>query len=77
MWNKGLKSAGGLLLAALISVPAWGTPDRPTTAYPGTLNYIDGQASIGREALTPKSAGSVTLGPGQTIVTDQGMRRYF
>jgi hypothetical protein len=72
MRNKGLKFIGGLLLAALISAPAWGAPDRPTTAYPGTLNYVDGQASIGSEALTPKSIGSVTLAPGQVITTDQG-----
>jgi FecR protein len=72
MRNKGLKLIGGLLLAALISAPAWGTPDRPTTAYPGTLNYVDGQASIGSETLKSNLIGSVTLAPGQTITTEQG-----
>ena len=46
MRTKGLKFISGFLLAGLISVPAWGSPDRPNTAYPGTLNYVEGQASI-------------------------------
>ena len=72
MRNKGLQLVGGLLLAALLSAPAWGTPDPPTTAYPGTLNYVDGQASIGSQALNSNSIGSVTLAAGQTITTEQG-----
>jgi hypothetical protein len=72
MRNKGLKFIGGLLLAALVCAPAWGTPDRPTTAYPGTLNYIDGQASIGSQTLSSNSIGSATLAAGQTIATRQG-----
>lgn len=72
MRNIGLNFIGGLLLAALISAPAWGTPDRPTTAYPGTLNYVEGTASIGSQTLNSNSIGSVTLAPGQTITTEQG-----
>jgi uncharacterized membrane protein YgcG len=72
MRDKGLKFTGGLLLAALFSAPAWGAPERPTNAYPGTLNYVDGQASIGSQVLNSKSIGSITLATGQTITTDQG-----
>ncbi len=73
MRNKGLKLIGGLLLAAALgSAPAWGTPDRPNAAYPGTLNYVEGQASIGSQALNPNSIGSAVLAPGQTITTEQG-----
>ena len=72
MRNKGLKLAKGLLLAALISAPAWGTPDRPSAAYPGTLNYVEGQASIDSQTLNPNSIGSATLAPGQTLTTGQG-----
>jgi FecR protein len=72
MRNKGLKLAGGLLLAGLITAPAWGTPDRPRTAYPGTLNYVEGQASIESQPLDSNSIGSVTLAAGQTLTTEQG-----
>ena len=73
MRNKGLKFISGFLLAGLISMPAWGSPDRPnTTAYPGTLNYVDGQASIGSQTLSSNSIGSATLAAGQTITTEQG-----
>lgn len=70
MRNKGLTVLGGLLLAGLICAPTWGS--WPSTAYPGTLNYVEGQSSIGSESLNSKSIGSVTLGPGQTITTEQG-----
>lgn len=72
MRNKGLKLISGLLLAGLISTPAWGSPDRPNNAYPGTLNYVEGQASINSQPLNSNSIGSAVLAPGQTITTEQG-----
>jgi hypothetical protein len=54
-------------------VPAWGdtTTDRHT-AVPGTLNYIDGQATIGDQALNAKSIGSADVQDGQSLTTDKG-----
>src|SRR5579885_2130086 len=61
----------GLIVSAIVSVPAWGTPDAHAT-LPGTLNYVEGQAAFGRETLDSKSIGSTTLGAGQTLTTDNG-----
>ncbi len=56
------------ILAAILSAPAWGA----TPALPGTLNYVEGQASVGTEALNAKSVGSVSLQSGQTLTTETG-----
>ncbi|HUO16856.1 MAG TPA: hypothetical protein VMX38_17870 [Verrucomicrobiae bacterium] len=58
--------------------PAWGAniSNTPTTneasAVPGTLNYVEGQASIGNAELNSKSVGSAQLQAGQTIATQKG-----
>jgi hypothetical protein len=68
-----LKAIGCLFVAAALSFPAWGVgSSRPGPAYPGTLNYVEGQASIGDQILNSKSIGNAQLQPGQTIVTQQG-----
>ncbi|HVO82295.1 MAG TPA: FecR domain-containing protein [Terriglobales bacterium] len=41
-------------------------------ALPGTLNYIEGQASIGTQVLNVKSIGSDQLQAGQTLATQNG-----
>src|SRR5579863_8873716 len=66
--------AGGWFLAALLSVPAWGAdyPDSHRTATPGTLNYVEGQASIGDQTLDSKSVGSAELQNGQELATANG-----
>lgn len=43
-----------------------------STARPGTLNYVEGQVSLGSQALNAKSVGTVELGPGQTLSTQNG-----
>ena len=68
-----LKAIGCLLGVAALSVPALAADTtRPATAYPGTLNYIEGQASIGDQTLSSKSIGSAQLDAGQTITTQNG-----
>jgi FecR protein len=66
-------AAGSFFLAALLSLPAWGdtTTDRHT-AIPGSLNYVEGQATIGDQALNPKFIGSANLENGQSLTTDNG-----
>jgi len=56
-------------LAAALSVPALADTN---PALPGTLNYVEGNVSIDHEGVTPKSVGSTTLEPGQSIATDNG-----
>jgi uncharacterized membrane protein YgcG len=72
MWNSALKGTTGLFLAAVLSAPAWGVSDHPGTAYPGTLNYVEGQVSIGSQPVDSKSIGAAQLGAGQTITTELG-----
>jgi FecR protein len=65
---SGLKLIASGFLAALLSAPAWAA----NPALPGTLNYVEGQVSIGTEALNAKSVGSTNLATGQTITTETG-----
>ena len=68
MMRSWWKASGGVLLAALVSWPVWGAePPRP-----GTVNYIEGQASAGGSTLTEKSVGSTTLAAGETLATQNG-----
>jgi hypothetical protein len=47
-------------------------PAPASSAVPGTLNYIEGAATIDGHFLAANSVGSVTLQPGQEIATSQG-----
>jgi hypothetical protein len=62
------KALGGLVLAAMLSVPAWAA----NAALPGTLNYVEGQANVGDQSLNAKQIGSVELQPGETLDTQNG-----
>jgi len=66
------EAVGALALAAVLSVPAWSANSDSRSAMPGTLNYVEGQSSIGNQTLDSKSVGSVELRAGQTLETDQG-----
>ena len=66
--KKSSKAVGGFFLAALLSSPAWGS----LPPQPGTVNYIEGQAAIGAQALTEKSMGSAALAAGQSLSTENG-----
>src|SRR5579863_2650334 len=59
-------------LATILTAPAWGSEASAKSAVPGTLNYVEGQASIGEQALTSKSIGSAELQPGQSLTTEKG-----
>ncbi|MGB8062095.1 MAG: FecR domain-containing protein [Candidatus Sulfotelmatobacter sp.] len=65
--------AGSCFLAAILSVPAWGNDtDNGHNAMPGTLNYVEGQASMGEQALNSKSVGTADLENGQVLETGNG-----
>jgi len=59
----------GLLLAGLLALPAWGQTNPP---QPGTVNYVEGQASVGNQVLNSGSVGSVELQSGQILTTQKG-----
>jgi hypothetical protein len=63
---------GSCFLAALLSAPAWSANSDKRSAVPGTLNYVEGQTSIGNETLNSKDVGSVELGVGQSLDTGNG-----
>ncbi|MGH9529877.1 MAG: FecR domain-containing protein [Terriglobales bacterium] len=68
----GLKAFASLFLAAILSVPAFADAARANSALPGTLNYVEGQASIGSEVLNSKAVGSSELQSGQSLTTENG-----
>src|ERR1700731_1825221 len=63
---------GGLFLAAMLAIPARGDTQPRGSAVPGTLNYVEGQVSVGSQPLDSKSVGAETLKAGQSITTQNG-----
>ncbi len=61
---------GGFLLAACT---VWAS----VPAQPGTVNYIEGQASLGNQALTQTAVGSARLAAGQSISTQNGKVEFL
>jgi FecR protein len=59
-----------LLSLATLSATAFGQNANP--ARPGTLNYIEGQASIEGRQLSPNSVGNTELQAGQALSTANG-----
>src|SRR5579871_5683067 len=62
------RAFGGFVLAALLPSPAWGSIPPQLE----TVNYIEGQATIGAQALTEQSVGSAKLAAGQSVSTENG-----
>jgi hypothetical protein len=60
-----------LLSLATLCAPA-ALAQSANLARPGTLNYIEGSATIDGQPLTPRSVGSVELEPGQILETGNG-----
>jgi len=66
-------TAGRCFLAALLSLPAWGADTySKRTAAPGTLNYVEGQASMADQVLDSKSVGPAALQNGEVLETGNG-----
>lgn len=71
MMRSWWKAAGGVFTAALLAIPAWSNTNT-NPALPGTLNYVEGQASIGSQPVDSKSVGSAELNTGQVLTTGNG-----
>jgi FecR protein len=72
MRDSRLRTLGILFLAGALGAPIAGASQTPKTAYPGTLNYVEGQVSIGSQTLGADSIGTARLQPPQTLTTQQG-----
>ncbi len=69
----GLGVTASSFLVVLISVSGV-LADTTTKSppQPGTLNYVEGQVSIGTQKLNSKSVGSAELRQGQSLTTENG-----
>src|ERR1700733_7777925 len=66
------RSVGGLFLASLLAFPAWSQTQNSRPARPGSVNYVEGQASLDGQPLGANSAGSAEMQKGQTLTTQSG-----
>jgi hypothetical protein len=66
------KLAVAAFALAMIVAPVSFADTSQNPAVPGTLNYVEGQVSIGSEFLNAKSVGSTQLEPGQSLTTAHG-----
>jgi hypothetical protein len=65
-------SIGSVFLAVTLASPAWGQTQNSRPASPGSINYVEGQASIDGQQLSSSSVGSTGLTKGQTLTTQAG-----
>jgi hypothetical protein len=57
-----------MLGVGVLAIPAFGqNPGRP-----GTVNYVEGSASVAGERLNPRDVGNTDLNPGQVLETRNG-----
>jgi len=54
----------------ILTVPAWCQKAGPPR--PGSINYVEGQASIGASSLTPGATGTAVLEKDQILTTQSG-----
>lgn len=71
--NQGVGPYQGSVLYQASNPNQTGIPNQFAAVNPaGALNYVEGQASINGQTLTPKSVGSVQVLKGQSLVTQSG-----
>src|SRR5258708_10275669 len=68
MQQPRLVAFASFILVAALSTPAFGA----NPARPGSINYVEGQASIVGQALDAQAIGSAELQPGQSLDTQIG-----
>lgn len=72
MRAPGLRAVTVFFLTVIFSASALAADTSARSAVPGTLNYVEGQASIGSQALDSKSVGSAELQANQSLTTEKG-----
>ena len=70
-WSRGW---GVVLASVLLPATVLGVDqgNQKGPGVPGTVNYVEGQVSLGGQELTAKSIGSATVDPGQSLATGNG-----
>lgn len=74
MMRSILNATLGFVVAA-VAAPAWANPNpagQMGPAQPGTLNYVEGQATLDGRPVDHNAIGSVQLQPGQMLATQNG-----
>jgi hypothetical protein len=66
-----LKALTLLTLATSLFVPA-AFAQETNNARPGTINYVEGQATLNGQSITAQSAHNAEIAPGQTLSTTNG-----
>jgi hypothetical protein len=72
MKNSLILITSALFLSVILSISASGQTQNSHPAHPGSINYVEGQASVGNQPITSSSVGSVDLEKGQTLTTQAG-----
>jgi FecR protein len=72
MSRFGRNTLGLSFLAVALIAPLAKASNPPKAAYPGTVNYVEGQVSIGSQSLGANSIGFTRLEPQQRLTTEQG-----
>src|SRR5271169_3861044 len=69
-----LSLVASLFLAAVVSVPAFAADanSNANAAVPGSINYVEGQVSMGTQALDSKAVGTTELQTGASLTTQKG-----
>jgi hypothetical protein len=63
-----LTGFAGAAAMLLLSGSAWAS----LPPQPGVLNYVEGQAAIGGQVLSPNSVGAIKLSAGESLTTQNG-----
>jgi hypothetical protein len=67
----GITALAALFAPALFALDLQNAP-APNPAVPGTINYIEGSATLNGQPVGQNAVGSATLQPGQEIATTEG-----
>jgi hypothetical protein len=74
MMRSTLNATLGFVVAAL-AAPVWANPNpaqQMGPAQPGTVNYVEGQATLDGQPVDRNAVGSIQLQPGQMLATQDG-----
>ncbi len=63
-------AASAFVALSFLLSPIWAAGQQ--VARPGTLNYVEGHASLGSQPLNDSSIGKIVVDPGQTLMTENG-----
>ena len=69
---QGAPAAPGGANYAGTNVPSTNVSSQQRTVYPGSVNYVEGQATLDGQPLTPAAVGSAVIGPNQVLATTNG-----